>query len=316
MALSAVNDSHLPRASFQSLPPEIRELIWLETLTPRLVYLRPYDRAHLHHVRAVNHFATHCRCLETDVGFEHSIHTSSTTPAEAFAALDDIGAVRDQTPGPHTKSKTPDPPPALYVCQESRTIALKRGYRQAFKSVEVRWRQKSPTPTTRGDTGEFIRQRISGQGGIWLDLNRDCIMVDARLATPYRYPRRGFQSKHSIAFLQSWAPDDVESIRHLGLFGERDKVVQYLSVPLVPSPRSLAIRRLCISRELDKLETLWVDDTLDINMSSVLGRARKESVDSILHEFAIARSEDSEEIAPLPRVSVVRGQEWNSYFGN
>ncbi|KAE8445995.1 hypothetical protein EG329_012634 [Mollisiaceae sp. DMI_Dod_QoI] len=313
-------------SDFQSLPYEIREQVWLETLTPRLIYLHPHEglsppRYDFKHNKIVDGERS-----TVSVRFNYSTHHPSTTPDEAFSAYasfispdpskangggrgelkyDRIMCTRALT------YKSANPPPALYVCQESRAIALKNGYVLAFKGVDHRLEGK--------DKKYWQRHNLSDKG-VWINFKRDIVMLDVC------YPNRRhfrYDSRQSLILINKWAPEDVKRIKQLALGGTPSMVHAALkSKVLVFKPPWGRLENQWWGRlGFDNLEEIWIDDGFETKTHSKCCGCRPgwETVagrywNRVWSRVSLEKSKFPGPTLSVTQVKVVRGEQWHIYF--
>ena len=103
------------------------------------------------------------------------------------------------------KYRNSKPPPALYVCRQSRQLALRQGYVLAFKGVD------------KGLTGEdkvFWKHNNLSQKGIWVDFANDLIIFDAMYRTGIPFKCAPLQS---LKLLTIFAPEEVRIMKKIAL---------------------------------------------------------------------------------------------------
>lgn len=158
--------------SLYKLPSELREAIWLETFEPRIIQLHSHNQ----YYKTFDHWIHSDRNLRLE---EHhtTVHFTATiidgTKRPVFYSSES-----DWKEANSMFKKPPAGPVALYVCHQSRMLALER-YEQAFggvggnslyfemvdSPVEVEW-----------------RRRGLHEKKIWVDFDRDTILCDAPIS--------------------------------------------------------------------------------------------------------------------------------------
>jgi hypothetical protein len=334
MASSSNKNRPLLRSSsFQSLPYELREQIWLESLAPRLIYLYPHHIVSSLPSSSQRPKSSHYKLTRTDVGFGASIHGTSNTPAQAFAAYESFVALKAGADGEmlepelkqvgrHPIFRNPNSPPALRVCHESRAIALNRGYVLAFKDASMVWKEKEPLKER--EKIQFQLDKTFGRKGIWVDFDHDLFMF----YTGYKRSACPHYVNRPLTFLHNWAPDDAKRIKRLALHGQSDMVLKALRADHVAIPHGQRWRTTWqwVSLGFDNLQEIWIDDEVEPENNSELyydtrGNLRdwqpqKDAAEQFSSSMVVEKSLLPSWTAPLPQVKVVRGAEWDTYFGD
>ncbi len=96
-------------------------------------------------------------------------------------------------------------PPALYVCRESRKLAIKEGYVLTFKGVD-----KNLT----GEDKVFWDRNHVGDTGIWVDFENDLIIFDGMYRTSVPSKCSPIQS---LKLLTIFAPQEVRLMKRIAL---------------------------------------------------------------------------------------------------
>lgn len=310
---------HFPSA-FESLPFEIREQIWLETLVPRLIYLHPHRRIAPHEYDHERDEILDSPRPTVAVRFNHSLYTASATPAQAFAdyasfavpnppkndRMDGESLEYDQILAKQPLAyKSADPPAALYVCRESRALALRRGYVLSFKGVDRRLEQEDK---------EYWQKNNLGDKGVWVDFEHDIIMLDA-LYRPWMYSKCA--SLEPLVLLHKFAPAEVKSLKRLALGGNSSGVLQALRGQFRPAPyihgqrpRPSLPRQWPFVMGFVKLEEIWIDDGLEQEGDGLECSISKKDTQALyldaLSTLSMGKS--------VLQVKVVRGGEWHTHF--
>ncbi|KUJ09697.1 uncharacterized protein LY89DRAFT_740773 [Mollisia scopiformis] len=316
-------------SSFQSLPYEIREQIWLYTLLPRLIYIHPHQRLEPHPYDHESNELVDGLRMTASVRFNHSLHTTSSTPAEAFASYASF-----VVPDPHYVGRMDgeflnyehklavqplawrggQAPPALHVCGESRAIALRKGYVLAFKGVDLRLEEEDK---------EYWKNNHLSDKGIWVNFSTDLIMLDA-LYRSRMYPK--WAPLQPLVVLNKWAPEDVKRIRYLALGGNPGMVLSALRgncVPVPHGPRWRTEWQWWVSLGYDNLEEIWIDDEFEVTQKEKYyevswrdWECQKGAAEQCIRAISMGRSKLPHWTSPLPEVKVVRGKDWRVYFGD
>lgn len=145
------------KASFASLPYELRQIIWTETFEPQTLTIEAHFNKAYTKRRRTNRISTWGNyCTYTA---KLGVH-----PNRAIRKRGTKGYV--PVLSPEAKALLPPAPAALHVCRDSRAIAM-RDYRLAFRGSTNCLRDQ-----------KFMKEWIEGghnQGRIWVDYKRDSI---------------------------------------------------------------------------------------------------------------------------------------------
>jgi hypothetical protein len=163
-----------PRVQFSSLPYELRLQIWLLTLEPRTLHLQIHK-----HAAPPCHLHSECMLRNNPCRY----HDGVTSPipnetvlvcftASVFTGKQQLPCLKNLIDSLDLKCCTARPPPgpsALYICQESREVALQH-YQLAFGGWAI-------------DSDYYAKERQAFaeagclQKRIWVDLKRDTIFL-------------------------------------------------------------------------------------------------------------------------------------------
>lgn len=176
---------------FTRLPPEIRQEIWLQTFIPRIVQLTIHQgRVQPEGLeRACVVFTATLGRAETDPAIPASITDWEYTTLTR-------GMARRPPPGPAT----------LHINRESRAIALQH-YSLAFGGLNLR-------PADDDEFSAEWEEKGYGQKKIWVDFERDLIVVEEHGMTQHRV---NSDPQHPLHLLTRFAPEEVKKIRRLGV---------------------------------------------------------------------------------------------------
>ena len=231
--------------TFSSLPHEVREMIWLASFETRIVCLHIHQRIAPPY-RDANGSELQGYQKTIAITFSSTVLTSSDpkdvdcgtppTPDEVFqrhcetvrkAAKDHSGDIGTLA------GRTSRGPVQLYVCHESRALALKR-YQRAFAGIAVRssfsgllFRAQLPRgePSYNLEEGlQIDRQTWSRrqlwEKRIWVDFERDVILVDTLKRGPqsrnFRSPMRPVDP---LVLMRMYAKEEMKQIRRLAVGG-------------------------------------------------------------------------------------------------
>lgn len=313
--------SILPSA-FESLPFEIREQIWFETLVPRLIYLHPHRRLAPHDYDSECDEILDSLRPTVSVRFNYSLHTPSATPARAFA---DYASFAIPNPPKNNRmnseslkydrvlAKQPlayqsaDPPAALYVCRESRSIAMRRGYTLAFKGVDRRLEEVDK---------QYWQKNTLSDKGVWIDFEHDLIMLDAMY-------RLWMYSKcaplEPLVLLNKFFPDDVKRIKRLALGGHPGGILRALRGNCIPVPHGQRWRtawQWWVGMRFDNLEEIWIDDEFEEERDEQWDswHSQKDAEAQYSNALGMGKSKLPNCTSPIPQVRVVRGEDWHTHF--
>ncbi|CZR66479.1 uncharacterized protein PAC_16380 [Phialocephala subalpina] len=319
--LSQGAQSNSPSA-FETLPYEIREQIWLETLVPRLIYIHPHRRIAPPFYDPQSDEILDSKRHTISVRFNCSLHSQSATPAQAFAdyasfaapnlpkvdrmdgdslTFDDILAKQPLT------YKSTDPPAALYVCQESRAIALRRGYVLAFKGVDLR---------LEAEDRKYWQKNHLGDKGVWIDFEHDLIMLDA-LYRPWMYSKCA--PHEPLVLLHKFAPGDVKRIKRLALGGNPGGILRALRgncIPVSHGQRWRTAWQWWVGMGFDNLEEIWIDDEFEDKRDEQWDgwHSQKDAEAQYHNVLGLGKSKLPNCTSPVPQVKVFRGEEWHAHF--
>ncbi|KAH6672130.1 hypothetical protein B0J14DRAFT_655023 [Halenospora varia] len=297
--------------TFHSLPFELREQIWMETLTPRLIYLHPSKRHVLTDYDPAKRCTEDSRHCVVSVRFNHSVHTPGITPAEEFRSYSSFALPEPSTiwegdlPPQEEQAKfmvgrplqynSADPPAALYVCSESRQAAIRKGYVLAFRGKDLH---------LEGEDKEYWEKNNLGEKGVWVDFERDMIMVDVSL-DPDPHPR--CESLRPLRLMKSYARRDTRRVQRLALGDTCRRPEMARQSWRQGWMRSIGFKAL---------EEIWVDDEFS-QLSPILSgpeRAESRITTEMERGMSFFPKVENAEILPLPVVKVVRGAQWDEHF--
>ncbi|KUJ16966.1 uncharacterized protein LY89DRAFT_718676 [Mollisia scopiformis] len=214
-------------ATFSGLPPEIRYDIWQLSFEPRLLCL------HMHRLitpepsdhspsglskdsRKVIAVSFTCTALDS---------RSERTPNDVFVEYSNISPpvsvdfLRNMQVGP--PGPTALGPVQLYVCRESRALAMRR-YELAFGGTEQD--NENLNPRQYAALEEWHRKKL-WEKKIWVDFNSDVVLVEViprRLefpAPPLRLPQPQ-PGWRALRCLNVYAPDEAKKIKRLAIGGK------------------------------------------------------------------------------------------------
>ena len=325
-----------PSASFDSLPLELRQRIWDLTLKPRILCL------HIHRRLApllggpngelldgpMRTVAVSFTCSEFVASSTNSSHTAegifASFAQKVYQKHKDDGS--DWRMGSLT-GPTPLGPVALYVCRESREIAIQR-YCLAFRGTNIdldgnnkaSWEQRSPE-----DKAEWDRCRLSDRG-IWVDFSRDIIFVDGHF-------RLGLYSKCSpvepMNLIRTYAPVETSNIKRLAIGAvsgrRRDEGYcryRFEMQSVIEGDRFARLHDADLvapSAVFTNVEELLLDDTIGEDDGFEPHPAGSPNIgrygwDEEAMKSNIIKIWESKRGAALKLVEFVRGDAWNDYI--
>lgn len=312
--------------TFHSLPFEIREQIWMETLTPRLIYLHPSKRHILTDYDPTKRCTEDSRHCVVSVRFNHSVHTPGVLPGDEFRSYssfalpepstiweEDLPSQGEQAKfmvGRPLQYRSADPPAALYVCSESRRAAIRKGYVLAFRGKNLH---------LEGEDKEYWEKNNLSEKGVWVDFERDMIMVDVSL-NPDPHPR--CESLRPLRLMKSYARRDTRRVKRIALGGPMSKILKamrgkHVRIPQRPEMAQYGWRQGWMrSIGFKALEEIWVDDEFS-QISPVLSRpeqAESRITTEMERGMSFFPKVADADIQPLPIVKVVRGAQWDEHF--
>lgn len=192
-----------PRSFFSSLPPELRQEIWLRTFEPRTITL--YIHLDMATQGGLNTALWPVEYDEACWACQHSAFVGQV-PSNTSVTFSATFGVR---PGAGFNRTFPRVPVALHVCRDSRAFALKH-YEPCFSGTRFVYDFQS-----RRELG----LRGFGEKKIWIAPKRDTIFLD-QAAMDFRYSRSGNQEVHhfyGLDFLVNFAEQDAVKIRKLAV---------------------------------------------------------------------------------------------------
>ena len=336
LRLSNFTPTEAEPACFNSLPLEIRQEIWALTLTPRLIYLHPHQRLAPPHWDPEKDQTYDRYRYTSSVRFNHSIHSPKETPATAFREYAEFATTeyRDRvdigrlgpsykvTMGETAVHKGTKPfewrkepkggraPPALYLCRESRELALKRGYVLAFKGwlerrVDDDFYYEWHKEVRREERAFWARNKLD-EKGIWINFEADMVMLDFMWRAGM-YPK--CSNRSFLKLMKIYVPGDLARIQRLAIGGTHEDLMG-----TAVSDGS--------AYGLESLREIWYDDEFGaedvgheefykdkFRANSRTGRARPPRKFSNA-EAALEKLKEKTAID----VRLVRGSEWHSFF--
>ncbi len=162
---------------FNRLPPEVRDQIWVESFTPRVLCL---------HIRLLGSPSKQTM----KASFDCTVATPGKPPSAAFRSRakakkpegSDLDA-NSRGKGMLANANYKEKPPQLDTCRKSRELALNR-YGIAFGEVKVGgvccdFCAGSPEGIEMVILGWAWQGRKVSKGGIWIDFERDIVSVEA-----------------------------------------------------------------------------------------------------------------------------------------
>lgn len=264
------------RLSLYSLPPEIREKIWIETFETRMitVYLRVGKIPNRWPSAAKPYSTYRGICRLVCVTFTAAVDGPPSLKPSSPQALEpggppqswqiDVTGWRDDMPNTmcyalpsYPNYKPHRGPTSLRVCRESRAIALKH-YELAFPGwnmvpddipFQQQWRD-----------GRF------GEGHIWVNFKRDIICVwdgTRRMDQVWHLLGTKWRSNpYLLGFFTKYASADAAKIRRLALQGMwTDKETRLMTRSLYGIPDTGGLLQQALERtvtDFPNLEELWI----------------------------------------------------------
>lgn len=162
-------------ASFSRLPPEIRQLIWDFTFTPRTLHIEVHEGATpaLGSGSATQPWILSCRLKRACICFTaFDGLVESPDPIHFYREIRNrhyTERVKNWTITPGMNTPPPPGPVALYVCHESRKLALKH-YELAFGGTNCQ-------PDTDTKFADAWQKAGYGEKRIWVNFEIDTIFV-------------------------------------------------------------------------------------------------------------------------------------------
>jgi hypothetical protein len=217
-------------------------------------------------------------------------------------------------------------PVALYVCQESREIALQR-YELAFGGVDVDldgsqkqyWENRRQEDKAEWDRLCLFHKRI------WVDFMKDIIFVDGHHRTEL-YSK--CSRREPLTLLRMYAPEEASKIKRLAIGavrgnGEpryRDEVLKVIEgnrvygeegYEWIPAPGEVRSEYLY---GFDNVEELLLDESVGTNgIKRMLRWDEKATKFNILESLRKEREKGPYK-GELKRLEFVTGEDWNEYL--
>jgi len=184
------NDPPRPKASFSSLPPELRLYIWQLTFEPQTISIS------IHSLYAERPTTTPLLgpCAYIVVKAKHGFETRHPKLQSLYFGED-----------PEAWAPAPPGPLALHVCRESRSIALGR-YELAFGGKELYNGRKTPLT-------ELWDEKQLPQSKVWVDFKRDTIFL--------------LRAYERLSNMTNHLGEDVTKIQNLAVDGTERKMVMF-----------------------------------------------------------------------------------------
>jgi len=221
--------------TFSSLPPEIREMIWLASFETRIIHLHIHQRLAPPY-RDANGSELQAYQKTIAISFNCTVLTSSDpqdidsetppTPDEVFQrhweavkeVAEDHGGIAGDIGT--LAGRPPRGPVQLYVCRESRAVALKR-YQRAFAGIPLRPNRSEVDHSLKEglqvDRQTWNRRKL-WEKRIWVDFDRDVIFIDTL--------RRGMESRNfrmrpvdPLVLMRLYAKEEIKKITRLAVGG-------------------------------------------------------------------------------------------------
>jgi hypothetical protein len=320
------------KASFSSLPLELRQKIWLLTLQPRVLYLHIHQRLEPPRYDE-DGFIDGFRKI-VSLSYTAQVATLSLLPSEAFSEYASFVApdptILDVDLGNDGRYheryanvlatrpfsiKNSRGPVALEVSSESREWAMRR-YELAFAGTNLGLEPK--------DREEWDRKGF-GEKRIWVDFEQDIIFVDAMWRVR-KYSKCA--PLNPLGLLREYAPEESKKTHRLALGtswasgiggSEIMKALHGSKVPKGENGQSLEGRWEWFWG-FNNVEELLVNDFFKRQRNEsdlgVVGWLEDENTVAMVIEEAMTegREDCPEWTAEVPRVKVVRGSAWAAYI--
>jgi hypothetical protein len=297
-SLSSLSLNTNKRNSLFSLPPELREAIWVQTFEPRTITIEYHEGKHPSWGSAARPYFYWQTATVACIIFTASVGVGLANPLDPYlySAGQRMLAPRG-TPSNNTihygmKKAVPPGPVALAVCRESRAISLKR-YQLAFAG-------KNLVPNDQQFQEQWMKGGF-GQPKVWLDFERDVIFIDR--GKEYIGQFGGTAPTTVMDHVIHHAKEDMKKIKNLAMRGTwgLDRPIQH------PRHRGLGTFLLATVKELTSLKNLVVYHSDQLSDAAPIIRKEADEVLLEILEALKKRKEVSPNwTAELPRVTVVK----------
>jgi hypothetical protein len=229
-------------------------------------------------------------------------------------------------------------PAALFVCHESRQLALQR-YQPAFSSVTVEVHNAFFSPPYPGrwtirkleDTRRW-KDRKFGKKQFWIDFERDIVVVDTMKRMGEDNPYYLFVPLHyPLGMIRTFAAEDGQKIKRLAIGGGRtpttgDMIDAWCRGPLCHHSDTLMGRQVDIGEHnweylmgFQSLEELLLDDTFEGDKFKVIPKEcfflnSDYAKETILTSLENSREQGPEWGAEVPNLRILEEADWNEYL--
>lgn len=342
--VSILAPDQTPHLTFSSFPVEIREIIWLESFQSRILCLHTHQRIAPPH-RDVNGkelkrfqetVAVSFTCTALPALDSCSDNSrESKTPDEVFQAHSDYVQKKQKKSdmGTMALGRISLGPVQLYVCRESRALALKR-YQRAFGGVYLilSGRLNREMWDSRGiaDHQEWHRRKL-WEKRIWVDFEHDVIFVDTLKREDLS---RSFRSRliDPLVLMKKYAKEETSKIGRLAVGGrwvmhsgssDINQIGPSLMGSKIPRQRPVINVQRGNNYEwltgLDSLKELLLDDSFGNKKGTLRGRALQDYCEGAedvredaLKFLAYGKRANQDLSWERPEVRVIRWDEWNN----
>jgi hypothetical protein len=207
------------RISFLDLPYEIRRQIWLLTFEPRILCLHinqhvtparlDFEGMEIQESPRVISVSFDCKVPTASPSDEFDEYYNRRRHLVTLRSDGDILSGGRAMPGPV----------ALHICHESRALALQR-YKRAFGRaiLDVPYKFFRETRYEMGDNSVWENAQM-GTPKIWVDFERDIIVVDSTRKPRLRFPDRA--PFGPLSLMRMFAKEESQHIRRLGIAARR-----------------------------------------------------------------------------------------------
>jgi hypothetical protein len=333
-----------PHLTFSSFPVEIREMIWLESFQSRILCLHTHQRIAPPH-RDINGkelkgfqktaaVTFTCTVLPTSDSCSDNSREPKT-PDEVFQAhLDYVQKKQKKSDmGTMALGRISLGPVQLYVCHESRALALKR-YQRAFGGIYLipSSRLNRELWDSRGiaDHQEWHRRKL-WEKRIWVDFERDVIFVDT-LKREHLSQNFRLSLIDPLLLMKKYAKEETRKIGRLAVGGrwvmhsgsnDINQIGLSLMGSKIPSQQFVINIRPGNGREwltgLDSLEELLLDDSFGNKKGTLRGKALqdyREGAEDVREDalgfLAYGKRVNQDLSWETPEVRVLRWDQWNN----